>query len=709
MSRPWLLLVSLLCLPSAALAVDYTVDTTTSAVDATPGDGQCRTAAGQCSLRAAVQEANARPGLDLIRFNIGAGGVQQINLAHTDAGGNTSSLAISDALSIDGSTQPGFSGDPLIGVHCTNAFDGLIVGAANVQIRHLAFTGFPQAGLQLDASGALVENVWFGRKPDGLTLSANGIGVEVNGSGNLIQDSRFHRNNVVAMAFRPSGSDNWARRSFFAFGGYPAGNGCVAGSAPLVQVSGSNQRVGPGNVIGGTSGHAVLFENAANSSLTGNFIGLDAFGVATCLIGSSVAIFGGSGISVGDNVIAGLGGHGVHADGVAGLMVYGNRLGLRADGSPFGNGGDGLRVEDSTEVLVGTGPGGTPKGNHVGANLGSGIGMLGSFFDISWNWIGTDSSGNRDLGNQGDGVYVGSGAGAVHHNLIGFNANGVALTGDATRVDERDNSYNRNSGLPVDLGRDGPTANDAGDGDSGPNGRLNTIEAVVIGSNELVFDEFLTGLGPGAYEVRVHRAEDCLDHPNGGAFGIDTQFVGLGAFAIGDTQASASGAMVSVPIFAEFPAWTLQVRDPARGVSSELSRCFRRSGGWLGDRVWRDLNRDGLQGENEPGIPGVLVELYRASGSLVGTRITGADGRYRFADLASDSYRLRFALAPGHSHTLADVGGDDRIDSDVVTPAGSTAVFGYTAGSVDSTRDSGQVPEIHCESFEGYSVQLPPP
>src|SRR5437879_4475839 len=52
-------------------ATTFTVDTTTDAVDVNPGDGKCATAAGQCSLRAAIQEANALPGSDSITLPSG--------------------------------------------------------------------------------------------------------------------------------------------------------------------------------------------------------------------------------------------------------------------------------------------------------------------------------------------------------------------------------------------------------------------------------------------------------------------------------------------------------------------------------------------------------------------------------------------------------------------------------------------------------------
>ncbi|HZR81294.1 MAG TPA: choice-of-anchor Q domain-containing protein [Candidatus Binatia bacterium] len=57
--------------PPAALAARFGVDSTEDDVDAAPGDGLCRTAAGACTLRAAVQETNALAGEDEIRVPAG--------------------------------------------------------------------------------------------------------------------------------------------------------------------------------------------------------------------------------------------------------------------------------------------------------------------------------------------------------------------------------------------------------------------------------------------------------------------------------------------------------------------------------------------------------------------------------------------------------------------------------------------------------------
>ncbi|MCP4808036.1 MAG: hypothetical protein GY913_31855 [Proteobacteria bacterium] len=59
-----------LLLPSA-LAANFDVDVLYDGVDATPGDGKCATQVGDCTLRAAVEEANGLTGHDTITLDSG--------------------------------------------------------------------------------------------------------------------------------------------------------------------------------------------------------------------------------------------------------------------------------------------------------------------------------------------------------------------------------------------------------------------------------------------------------------------------------------------------------------------------------------------------------------------------------------------------------------------------------------------------------------
>ena len=83
-----------------AAAVTFTVNDTADGVDAIPGDGTCATAAGTCTLRAAIQEANANAGLDTIMV---PGGTYLLTIAgQGEDGAATGDLDIKDDLTITG-------------------------------------------------------------------------------------------------------------------------------------------------------------------------------------------------------------------------------------------------------------------------------------------------------------------------------------------------------------------------------------------------------------------------------------------------------------------------------------------------------------------------------------------------------------------------------------------------------------------------------
>ena len=87
----------------------------------------------------------------------------------------------------------------------------------------------------------------------------------------------------------------------------------------------------------------------------------------------------------------------------------------------------------------------------------------------------------------------------------------------------------------------------------------------------------------------------------------------------------------------------------------------------LGDRLFDDLNSNGIQDANEPGISGAKVELLDANGNVLATQNTIADGRYTFENLDAATYRVRFTAPAGRTFTTKDAGTDDGLDSDVNT------------------------------------------
>jgi hypothetical protein len=86
---------------------------------------------------------------------------------------------------------------------------------------------------------------------------------------------------------------------------------------------------------------------------------------------------------------------------------------------------------------------------------------------------------------------------------------------------------------------------------------------------------------------------------------------------------------------------------------------------YIGDRVWFDANCDGLQGEDEEGVPGVTVKLTTCEGDVLFTTTTDASGGYMFGPLEAGTYKVCFEALPGSSFSPQDIGDNDGLDSDV--------------------------------------------
>ncbi len=112
----------------------------------------------------------------------------------------------------------------------------------------------------------------------------------------------------------------------------------------------------------------------------------------------------------------------------------------------------------------------------------------------------------------------------------------------------------------------------------------------------------------------------------------------------------------------------------------------------LGDRVWFDANRNGVQDAGEAGVEGVTVHLYRNGSDLPeATTITGVDGDYLFTDLAPGDYFVEFVLPAGYAFTSLNQGGDPAADSDADPSTGRTVATTLTSGEEDLTWDAGLV------------------
>jgi subtilisin-like proprotein convertase family protein len=131
--------------------------------------------------------------------------------------------------------------------------------------------------------------------------------------------------------------------------------------------------------------------------------------------------------------------------------------------------------------------------------------------------------------------------------------------------------------------------------------------------------------------------------------------------------------------------------DPFAVVAGQIdsSRDAGLVGTFVGDKVFGDLNHNGIQDAGETGIDGVTVRLRNSSDAIVGTTTTAGGGFYRFVVATSGTYSVEFVLPSGYSFSPQDQGADDTLDSDANTSTGRTVQFTVTGGQTDSTRDAG--------------------
>ncbi|MCB9252632.1 MAG: T9SS type A sorting domain-containing protein [Flavobacteriales bacterium] len=109
----------------------------------------------------------------------------------------------------------------------------------------------------------------------------------------------------------------------------------------------------------------------------------------------------------------------------------------------------------------------------------------------------------------------------------------------------------------------------------------------------------------------------------------------------------------------------------------------------VGDYVWYDNDRDGVQDDNEPGIAGVEVRLLNSTGSVLQTTFTDNYGYYVFNNLTAATYGIQFVKPSGLDFTTQNVGSQYNIDSDPDVSTGKTANFTLTSGQRNMTIDAG--------------------
>lgn len=428
---------------------------------------------GPGSLRAALYYAMDHPGAT-IRFNLPqsdpgySNGVWNILLT-----GHLPPL-VTDSTVIDGGTQPGFAGRPIIFVDgsamlpesVVGSVSGLLIYAANCVVRQLAFTGFNWNGLTLLYAGATnntIAGCWCGLDATGTNRAPNvyqGILIADGASRNIIGGATAAARNVLSgnaqygfILINWNTSGNTILGNFIGtdFSGSLAVSN-AAGGAFLGHAASSNVVGGATaaarNVFSGNHNFGLWLGGSGprHNTVRGNFFGLNAAGSAALpnTFAGMHLIDGAAENLIAGNVFSGNASEGLRVSGLAttGNTVQGNLCGTSPDGSvAIPNGFGGLIIMDGAWGNVIGGP--TPETRNVCSGNGTvglavGEGAHGNV--VQGNYCGTDASGASALGNGFAGAYLtgapdnffGGTAPGAGNLLSGNGTYGLFLAGSAT-------------------------------------------------------------------------------------------------------------------------------------------------------------------------------------------------------------------------------------------------------------------------------------
>lgn len=458
-------------LPSPASAAENSVivvNTTDDTPDAAPGDGVCASlvitqgAVLHCSLRAAIQEANRRPGEDTITFSIPGDGPHAIAAAPLPL--------VTESLVIDGEDEnifcPGINRACLASTEYESAAPGIEItslspnsdgsgltfdeSASGSVIRWVSLTNW-RWGIHLWSDDTTIEKSFIGARisPVDEALSAAGnleSGISVAGTPSGSISNLVIRDNFIAAnktgVFVNGGSHSRIEDNLV--GGLDGNDEFANDLDGVVLHNTVDSTVGPDNVLVGNGLSGVRLDlNTARNKVIGNHIGLSPWGTALASGNDGAGVSaGGFGNVIGGplvsdrNVVSGNGmGVSVHGP----MHIEGNYIGTDRSGSvAVPNRYSGIDIQNASRSTI--------QKNLISGNGFDGIRILGYLSDATGhvmtnNLIGVDATGSKLLGNGRAGISIStegskvetkasavigqSGAG----NIIGGNDDGINIAG----------------------------------------------------------------------------------------------------------------------------------------------------------------------------------------------------------------------------------------------------------------------------------------
>lgn len=445
--------------PAAIAApATYTVNVASDESDALVGDGICETAnVGECTLRAAIEEANNNVDPDTIEFNIPGGGVKTISIG-------SDLPPIANPLVIDAYTQPGsvvntaISPLPLnnvinIGINAQGSSDSALgIISDDVTIKGISIYNCDVCIYSSNANTSVVGN-YIGLDPTGLS-----VGNALSGHGVKFGTSGQHGSTI--------------------------GTSIAADRNTIV----SNIAVN-------------IAENTSDIEVYGNYLGLGKDGITDFGIDQGIFVLFANDITIGGpatgqaNVLSGSVTNQLVGVFSNGIVIQGNLIGTDYTGAVNPNiengAGIGLEISSNNSIIGGVNQG---EGNLVAGVSGLGIGVISGQSTAFGGYAPA-----TDIAILGNSI---SEIGAFAYPNFGDSNQGL----DNLHLNANEN------GEPTSFENQGVTENDPNDIDEGANDYINfpvLKSAVQTGTNlNVTFDLVAAGASAGDYRIEFFANDE---------------------------------------------------------------------------------------------------------------------------------------------------------------------------------------------------------
>ena len=486
-------------------------------------------------------------------------------------------------------------------------------------------------------------------------ISGNGTEIRMQADNNLIQG------NYIGVS-ATGGAFNYSNTTVLGINIFSSTGNTIGGLTPAAR-----------NVI---SGHSIgiSLNSTPSTTVQGNFVGTDAAGTARLgntniginVQGSNNTVIGGTATGAGNLISANGTGIQIAPGSGTAIQIQGNLIGTDVNGmADLGNTGDGVSISDSAfaanVIIGGTDPGAR---NVISGNDGDGISLRGvTGTVVQGNLIGTQIDGVSPLGNSGQGIHIagtssntigGTTAGAG--NRIAFNGasnnfgGGVIIEGSVSTNNSvrgnaiyanTSNGTSANGGLGIDLSSsgsgNGPTLNDACDGDTGPN---NLQNFPVLSFSGGILSGTLDSTANTTFVIEFFSNAS----PDSSGFGEGQTFLRSITVAT-DGMCNASFNDVSFSTNVPAGQWITATATDPNGNTSEFSQAVLLTGptatnGSISGRI-ADANGRPVEGA-----------AMRMSGTQSRLTITDSNGNYNFFDVETNGFytvtpsRVNYTFSP---------------------------------------------------------------